>query len=88
MFYSRAAHKLSGVEPDQRNATRIRLRRVGGAFMFMLAIAFFVGFQPYVWESHLATLVVWMVVLLLLLGIVVLGLLDLRLTLQLRRPRK
>ena len=88
MFYSRAAHKLGEFEHDARNLRRIRLRRVGGFMMFLLAIAFFVGFQPYVWKSEAAALVVWTLVMFLLLAIVVLGLIDLRLTWQLRKPRK
>ena len=88
MFYSTAAHKLAGIEQDDRNLRRIRLRRVGGFMMFLLAITFFVGFQPYVWESQLAALGVWILVMFLLLAIVVLGLIDLRLTWQLRKPRK
>jgi UDP-N-acetylmuramyl pentapeptide phosphotransferase/UDP-N-acetylglucosamine-1-phosphate transferase len=88
MFYSRAAHNLTGVEADARNLRRIRLRRVGGFMMFCLAVAFFIGFQPYVEESRGAFLGVWMLVMLLLLAIVVLGLIDLRLTWQLRKPRK
>ena len=88
MFYSRAAHRLGEFEQDQRNLRRIRLRRVGGFMMFCLAIAFFIGFQPYVEDSRGAFLVVWMLVMFLLLAIVVLGLIDLRLTWQLRKPRK
>ncbi len=88
MFYSRAAHSLSGVENDARNLRRIRLRRVGGFIMFVLAIAFFVLFQPYVWDSSVAALSMLLLVMLLLLAVVVLGLIDLRLTWQLRRPKK
>jgi UDP-N-acetylmuramyl pentapeptide phosphotransferase/UDP-N-acetylglucosamine-1-phosphate transferase len=87
MFYSRAAHNLSGVETDARNLRRIRLRRVGGFMMFLLAVAFFAGFQPYVWKNDVAALGVWTLVMFLLLAIVVLGLIDLRLTWQLRKPR-
>jgi UDP-N-acetylmuramyl pentapeptide phosphotransferase/UDP-N-acetylglucosamine-1-phosphate transferase len=88
MFYSRAAHKLGEFEHDARNLRRIRLRRIGGFMMFLLAIAFFIGFQDYVWESDLVALSVWTIEMVLLLAIVVLGLIDLRLTWQLRRPRK
>ena len=88
MFYSRAAQTLGEFEQDQRNLRRIRLRRVGGFMMFCLAIAFFIGFQPYIEASRTAFLGVWMLVMFLLLAIVVLGLIDLRLTWQLRKPRK
>ena len=87
MFYSRAAHNLTGVENDRLNLRRIRLRRVGGFMMFLLAVAFFVGFQPYVWQSDLAAVGIWTLVLFLLLAIVVLGLIDLRLTWQLRKRK-
>ena len=43
MFYSRAAHSLTGIENDEINLKRIRLRRVGGLVMFVLAIFFFAG---------------------------------------------
>ena len=88
MFYSRAAHNLHGVENEALNLRRIRLRRVGGFVMFCLAIAFFVGFHPYVWNAGAAALAIWMLVMVLLLAVVVLGLVDLRLTWQLRKPRK
>ena len=88
MFYSRAAHNLAGLEKDALNLRRIRLRRVGGFIMFCLAIAFFIGFQPYVEESRGAFVAVWGLVLVLLLAVVVLGLVDLRLTWKLRKPRK
>jgi len=88
MFYSRAAQRLGEIEQEPRNLRRIRLRRIGGFMMFLLAIAFFIGFQDYVWQSDLVALSVWTIVMLLLLAIVVLGLIDLRLTWQLRRPRK
>jgi UDP-N-acetylmuramyl pentapeptide phosphotransferase/UDP-N-acetylglucosamine-1-phosphate transferase len=86
MFYSQAAHHLSGIENQQRNLRRIRLRRVGGLMMFCLAVAFFMLFQPYVQESALGSMGVLLLVMFLLLAIVVLGLIDLRLTWQLRKP--
>ena len=88
MFYSRAAQNLAGIEHEPSNVRRIRLRRVGGFMMFLLAVAFFLGFQPYVEANGAAFIGVWVLVMLLLLGIVVLGLIDLRLTWQLRRPKK
>ncbi len=88
MFYSRAAHHLQGLENDLLNLRRIRLRRIGGFIMFLLAIAFFVLFQPYVWDSSMGALGMLLVVMFLLLALVVLALIDLRLTWQLRKPRK
>ncbi|HEV2292551.1 MAG TPA: hypothetical protein VGR35_01770 [Tepidisphaeraceae bacterium] len=88
MFYSRAAQNLHEIENNRLNLRRTRLRRVGGFIMFLLAIAFFMLFQPYVQESAIAALGMLLIVMSLLLAIVVLGLIDLRLTWQLRKPRK
>ena len=91
LFYSRAAHNLSGIEDPVINRRRMTLRRVGGVAMFLLAIAFFAGFYTFdpstQGESFLVT---WVAVLVLLMAITVLGLLDLRMTWQLRKrsPRR
>jgi len=88
MFYSRGAANLSGYEKDALNARRRRLRRIGGFVMLLLGIAFFAGFHTVdADDSAAAFLLVWMGVFLLLLTIVLLALLDLRLTWKLRRRR-
>jgi len=60
MFYSRAAHRLGAIENNAANLRRIRLRRVNGFIMFLLAVGLFAG----VWSvDHLHTpgafLIIW-----------------------------
>ncbi len=89
MFYSRAAEKLADIEAQAINLRRIRMRRAGGLAMFLLAIFFFAGFRPVNnEESARWYLFIWMMVILLLGLIVILGLIDLRLTMKLRRHRR
>ena len=45
MFYSRMAEKLAPIEEQQINRRRSRLRRIGGFFMFLLAVFLFAGFH-------------------------------------------
>ena len=86
MFYSRAAGNLASLEAQSLNRARIRLRRIGGFCIFLLAIAFYAGFYTYDAESQpMAFLIVWTAVMLLLLMVVGLGLIDLRLTWRLRK---
>ena len=86
MFYSRAAQKLAEVEDQQLNERRVRLRKICGAAMMLLAICFFMLF----WtldppeESKLAFLLVLIAVLLLLAAVIILAMIDVRLTRQLR----
>ena len=85
IFYSRAAQKLESVETRRFNVLRVRLRRVGGGFMMLLGALFFAGFQDlrpaaFVW--------VWIGVLATLCAIVILALIDLRLTWKLQQERK
>lgn len=85
MFYSRAAVHLEGIELIHLNMRRRRLRRIGGFIMMLLAAGVFALFNRFDPVSHPAV-AAWILlgVLLLLAGIVVLGLLDLRLTWRLR----
>jgi hypothetical protein len=85
LFYSRAAHGLAGYERDRLNVRRIRLRRVGGVVMLLLAVGFYLGFYAADPDRHPRLFAwVWMGVLLLLVVIVVLAMIDVRLTLVLR----
>lgn len=85
LFYSKAAHALRPVEGDRTNNRRLRLRRVNGLMMLLLAVAFFAGFRTVDEKrSPVAFLLVWLAALLLLAIIVVLAMVDLRLTLKLR----
>lgn len=89
MFYSRAAANLSGIEDEALNRRRHRLRRIGGFFMVLLGVALFAGFHsvdPVV--SAQGFILVWFAVFLLLLTIVLLAMLDLRLTWRLRHRRR
>lgn len=85
LFYSRAAHQLRGMEHAAHNQRRIRLRRVGGFLMLLLAVAFFAGFETVnPRENPDAFVLVWVAVMVLLALIVVLALIDLRLTWHMR----
>jgi drug/metabolite transporter (DMT)-like permease len=86
MFYSRAAHKLEGVENAELNLKRIRLRRIGGFVMMLFAVLFFAGFNTIDPKRHPALfLALWGVAFVLLGAMVVLALVDIRLTARLRR---
>ena len=86
MFYSRAATNLGSIENQELNAKRIRMRRVGGFVMLLLSVAFFALFYTFDSDTQpresAATL---LAVLVLLCMILALGLIDLRLTMKLRR---
>ena len=87
MFYSRAAHRLEKLEDQRINVSRIRCRRAAGALLSLMGILIFVGSQPR-FEPHTHPRVyisIWTAVMFLLLLVVVLAMIDLRLTLKLRR---
>jgi hypothetical protein len=87
LFYSAAAQKLLEVEGPVRNLQRVRLRRMNGLLMLALALMLAVGvygFDPD--EAGIAFALTWLAVILLLGGIVILALLDIRLTRQLKPP--
>jgi drug/metabolite transporter (DMT)-like permease len=89
MFYSRAAANLESVEDAQLNGRRIRLRRVGGFVMLLLSIAFFALFYTFDPDRDPAeSIATLLAVLVLLCMILVLGLVDLRLTMKLRRSAR
>lgn len=86
LFYSRAAQRLSGIENQDINQRRVRLRRIGGAVMMLLAVSVFAG--VFTVQSPRSFVAVWLMVLALLGAIVVLALMDLRLTIKLRRRKR
>ena len=90
LFYSRAAHRLSGVEDEAINGRRVRLRRVGGVAMVLLGAFFFAG--SYGFDNPKQTpgafLGVWLTVFALLILIVVLAMIDVRLTHRLRSRQR
>jgi hypothetical protein len=85
LFYSRAAHRLAGIENQRINLARIRLRRMGAGVMILLAIAFAVGYYgTNVREPTLRFVIAWGCVVTLLPVMLGIGLADLRLTRKLR----
>ena len=88
LFYSRAAERLAGVEEDRLNRLRVRLRRVGGVVLLALGPTFFAGFRtldPTADFDAGTFLGLWLSVMGLMGVMVVLALVDVRLTLKLRR---
>lgn len=85
MFYSRAAGRLQGIENERINRRRVRLRRAGGGVLMLLGVLFFAGSQEL---APVPYLLVWSGVMVLLLAIVVLALIDLRLTLEMQKSRR
>ena len=88
LFYSKAAGRLSGVEGERLNRRRVHLRRVGGVVLLLLGPTFFAGFRtldPQTEFNPEAFVGLWLSVLLLMGVMVVLALVDVRLTLKLRK---
>ena len=89
LFYSQAAHRLSGIEDKRLNRRRVRLRRAGGVVMLALAVLFYAGFHTVDPQNDPnAFVTVWLCVFVLLAMIIVLALLDMRLTYRLRASRR
>ena len=85
LFYSRAAENLAGVEAQHLNVRRMNLRRVGAVVMLLLAMLIAVGSYGYDLERPTVSFfLLWMCVIGLLMIIVILALVDLRLTIKLR----
>jgi Na+/H+ antiporter NhaD/arsenite permease-like protein len=88
MFYSSAAQQLARIEGQAANQKRIRLRRLGGCSMILLAITFYVGCEA-LNRHDLALFSGMMLAVLALMAVtLVLALIDLRLTGNLRRSRR
>lgn len=89
LFYSKAAQNLQGIEEQATNLRRIRLRRIGGFCMILLAMAMYVGVVAFDWDKPTVWFgLVWVAVMALVFIITLLALIDLRLTRQLRDRRK
>ncbi|MGH7178493.1 MAG: hypothetical protein ACREJC_14030 [Tepidisphaeraceae bacterium] len=82
MFYSHAADRLVGIEGTATNLRRVRLRRTGGGAMMLLGVAMYLA--VYAARSPAALAMAWFAVIVLLVVILVLGLIDLRMTRKLR----
>ena len=86
LFYSRAAARLEGVEDDRTNRLRGRLRRANGIIMLLMAVGIAVATYRFDMERMPTEFgITWLAVMLLLLVSVILALIDVRLTLKLRR---
>lgn len=92
LFYSMAAVRLSEIEDERINRRRERLRRFGGVIMLLLAGFFFAGFWTFDFSNLQGEgdrfILIWGIIALLIAAVTVLGVIDLRLTAQLRRSRK
>jgi hypothetical protein len=90
LFYSRAAERLSGVEAQRLNRLRVALRRAGGAVLLVLGPTFFAGFRTLLPESDFdpgTFVTLWLAVLGLMGLMVILALVDVRLTWKLRQEQ-
>ena len=86
LFYSRAAERLEGLEEDRANRLRGRLRRTNGIIMLLMAVGIAVATYRFDMERMPTEFgITWLAVMLLLLVSVILALVDVRLTLKLRR---
>jgi hypothetical protein len=91
LFHSTAAQRLAGVEEERLNRVRVRLRRAGGVVLLVLGPTFYAGFRTLLPETQFnpATFVgLWLSVLGLMGLMVILALVDVRLTLKLRRHQQ
>ena len=90
LFFSKSAQRLAGIEGDGRNRLRVRLRRLGGLAMLLLAAAFYatVTFGTRRPPSPWGVLIGGASMILLLMAVLVLALADLRLTRRFRDERK
>jgi drug/metabolite transporter (DMT)-like permease len=85
VFYSPAAGRLTGVESDNANRLRIRLRRANGIAMMLLAVCFYaVGYSI---TRPVSFVLAMLVILVLLMVVLALALVDVRLTARFRRER-
>lgn len=88
LFHSKAARHLNTIETSTLNARRVFLRRTNGALLLVLAALLYLGLR--IVNSHdrpREFILLWLGALALLLCIVMLALIDLRLTFKLRASR-
>ena len=87
LFYSKAATRLGAIEDQRANHVRGLLRRINAILMLLIALG--IAFATYKFEDRRgfenAYVLTWAAVMLLLLAVVILGLIDVRLTWKLRR---
>ena len=88
LFYSKAADQLADLEDQRLNRRRVRLRRIGGGVMLVLAVGLYGGFYAADDRTHpWLFVIVWSAVMMLTAMLVVLALLDVRLTYRVRAHR-
>ena len=86
LFYSKAAIRLGGIEEQRSNRLRGLLRRTNAILMLLIALGIALAtykFDRRGFENEFV--LTWAAVMLLLLAVMVLGLIDVRLTWKLRR---
>ena len=86
LFYSRASERLGGIEEERANRLRGILRRTNAIIMMLIAIGIAAATYRFDMESMPREFgLTWLAVMTLLLVSVVLALIDVRLTMKLRR---
>jgi Kef-type K+ transport system membrane component KefB len=88
IFYSRAAVRLQSIESAKTNRLRVRLRQIGGSAMILLAAAFYAGTVAIDHNKVEQASACFFVVVALMATVIILALIDLRLTNQLRKSRR
>ena len=86
LFYSKASDRLSSIEEDRANRLRGLLRRINAILMLIMAVGIAVAMYKLDRdETYQLFVLTWMGILLLLVVVMILGLIDVRLTWKLRR---
>jgi len=85
LFYSRAAERLEGIEENRANRLRGILRRTNAIIMLLMAVGIALGTIRMDQLTPQQFILTWSGVMMLLFIAVVLALIDVRLTLKLRR---
>jgi membrane protein YdbS with pleckstrin-like domain len=86
LFYSKAASRLSSIEEEKTNRLRGLLRRINAILMLVMAVGIAVAMYKFNRdETYDLFLVTWVGIMVLLLVVMVLGLIDVRLTWKLRQ---
>lgn len=88
LFYSKAAHRLHGIEDERLNRLRVRLRRTCGLVIICLAVAMYAMLSALEHERYTEGGWWLLAVMALLLASVLLALIDIRLTARMRRERE
>jgi hypothetical protein len=85
LFYSRAAKLLEEVESRELHVRRILCRRINGGLLIVLGILTFLGSRT---ARPVIFVAVWIAAMAILAAIVILALVDLRLTWKLAQARR